>query len=170
MISVFVNKESDEATLADLVNNYTVKSLEVFGITFNGEIARQNSRLTFATIELDELAIDERDGKVKPKGFHPPNYWKHLIGINRPPDGKVESVVLEFSYLHGRYFLSNPFFVPYEIQEDSSEKLVVKIELMIDIELIRRIAAYGRDVKVLAPASLSEKIKAFFKDALERYP
>ena len=105
----------------------------------------------------------------KPEGFHPPDYWKHIIGINRPPNGKVESVVLEFSYLHGRYFLSNPFFSPYEVLENTQEKLVIKMGLMIDIELIRRIAAYGKDVQVLAPVSLSEKIQIFFREALDRY-
>lgn len=105
----------------------------------------------------------------KPVGFHPSDYWKYIIGINRPPDGKVESVVLEFSYLHGRYFLSNPFFSPYEVLENTPEKLVVKMELMIDIELIRRIAAYGKDVRVLAPASLSRKLQGFFQEALDKY-
>lgn len=106
----------------------------------------------------------------KPADFHPPDYWKHIIGIFRPPNGKMEDVILEFSYLQGRYFLSTPFFSPYEIVEDNLEKLVVKMQLMIDIELIRRIAAYGKEVQVLAPDSLSEKLQVFFREALSRYP
>lgn len=105
----------------------------------------------------------------RPEDFDPPDYWKNIIGIFRPPDGKVEEVVLEFSYLHGRYFLSTPFFSPYEILEDSPEKLVVKMQLMIDIELVRKIAAYGKEVRVLQPGSLSGRLQAFFRDALNRY-
>lgn len=105
----------------------------------------------------------------KPRDFYPPDYWKHIVGINRPPNGKVESVVLEFSYLHGRYFLSNPFFAPFEVLEDTPEKLLVKMELMVDIELVRRIAAYGKDVRVLAPEALCRELQAFFREALEQY-
>ncbi|MCB9304911.1 MAG: hypothetical protein H6566_30135 [Lewinellaceae bacterium] len=51
--------------LAELVNNYTAKGFELFSITFKGETARQNGRLAFANMELDELAINLQDGKVK---------------------------------------------------------------------------------------------------------
>lgn len=51
--------------LAELVNNYTAKGFELFNITFKGETARQNGSLAFANMELDELAIDQQDGRVK---------------------------------------------------------------------------------------------------------
>lgn len=105
----------------------------------------------------------------KPKDFQPSDYWRYIVGINRPKDGKVEKVLLEFSYLQGRYFLSQPFFTPFEIVENNDEKLVVKLEIMIDIELIRLIASYGQEVRVLAPENLIEQIQAFHQNALERY-
>lgn len=105
----------------------------------------------------------------RPEGFDPRDYWRHIIGIFRPPHGIVESVILEFSYLQGRYFLSRPFFEPFEMLENTPEKLVVKMDVMIDIELIRRIAGYGKDVKVLEPAALVGKMQAFFREALGKY-
>lgn len=103
----------------------------------------------------------------KPKDFNPPDYWRHIVGINRPPDSKVERVVLEFSRIQGQYFLSKPFFSPFIILEDTPDKLVVEMELMIEIELTRRIASYGKDVRVLHPPVLVESLKKFFREALE---
>lgn len=58
-------RKACDSELAELANNFTIKGFEIFGITFTGETVRNNSRLAFAYMELDELAIDETDGKVK---------------------------------------------------------------------------------------------------------
>ncbi|MCB9290689.1 MAG: WYL domain-containing transcriptional regulator [Lewinellaceae bacterium] len=137
-----------------------------------GGFSHDPEELFIRTYPLERITgLPELSGHFfnKPQDFHPPDYWKHLVGINRPAHGKVESVVLEFSYLHGQYFLSTPFFAPFEVLENTRERLVVKMQLMPDIELIRRVAAYGKEVKVLAPASLSERLKKFFKEALNKY-
>lgn len=105
----------------------------------------------------------------KPKDFHPPDYWKFLVGINRPPKGQIERVVLKFSHLHGRYFVSKPFFEPFSILEETNDHLIIEIEIMIDIELIRRIAAIGSEVQILQPISLVDQMRDFFKKALDIY-
>lgn len=105
----------------------------------------------------------------RPEGFRPTDYWKYIVGINRPPDRAVETVILEFTSLHGRYFLSKPFFEPFIILEESAEKLTVELELIIDIELIRKILALGSDVKVIAPEGLRTRIKKFLEAALAHY-
>lgn len=102
----------------------------------------------------------------RPPDFHPKEYWRHILGIYRPPNGKVEKVILEFNYLQGRYFLSSPFFEPFEILEDNSERLVLQMEIMINIELIKRIASYGKELRVREPAGLVNSIKDFYREAL----
>lgn len=137
-----------------------------------GGFSHDPSELFIRTYPLERIVGQvEFSGRFfeKPADFHPPDYWRYIIGINRPANGKVEKVVLEFNYLHGRYFLSNPFFEPFRILENNTEKLVVEFELMIDIEFIRRIAALGADVKVLKPLELADRMRFFFQKALDRY-
>jgi hypothetical protein len=55
--------------LEELVQNYDVKGFEVAGITFKGEAERRNGYIAFANVELDELVVDEADGKVKLLSF-----------------------------------------------------------------------------------------------------
>ena len=105
----------------------------------------------------------------KPPNYHPPDYWRNIIGINRPAHSKVEKVVLEFNYLQGRYFLSKPFFEPFKILEKDSDRLVIELKLILDIEFMRRIAGLGSEVKVLEPMHLADEVQAFFRRALERY-
>jgi len=106
----------------------------------------------------------------KPAEYDAATYWQHIYGITVPKEGKkVEEVVLEFTLLQGRYFSTTPFFEPYNIVEESSEKLVVSMHLIPNIDLIRKLASMGNDVKVLAPKSLGEEMRAFFEQALGRY-
>ncbi|MCO6492485.1 MAG: hypothetical protein J5I98_28975 [Phaeodactylibacter sp.] len=58
-------RQDYSSEITELVNNFTMKGFELFGITFKGQTARHNGRLAFANMELDELAIDELDSRVK---------------------------------------------------------------------------------------------------------
>lgn len=109
------------------------------------------------------------DFAQKPKDFNPVTYWQHVIGINRPAKGEVEAVILQFNRVQGKYFESQPFYQPYQILEKTEEKLVVQLDLMIEIELKRKIASYGDELLVLSPASLKEEMARFFQKAAQRY-
>ena len=110
------------------------------------------------------------DFTLKPQNFNPTTYWQHVIGINRPARGTIEAVVLQFNRVQGKYFESQPFFQPYTILERTEDKLVIQMDLMIEIELIRKIASYGHEVRVLAPAGLVAQMSAFFEKAVQQYP
>ncbi len=106
----------------------------------------------------------------KPAQYDAATYWQHIYGITIPKEGKkVEEVILEFSALQGRYFTTTPFFEPYNIVEEHYEKLVVSMQLIPNVDLIRKLASMGNDVTVLAPESLAKEMQVFFKDALSRY-
>jgi len=103
----------------------------------------------------------------KPRDYNAETYWKHIYGISVPKNGKIETVVLEFKPVQGKYFLSSPFFEPYQVLETTSERLVVKLDITINTELIRKLASFGSDLKVLEPKRLVETMRQFFQRALD---
>ncbi len=105
----------------------------------------------------------------KPPLYDAETYWKDIYGITVEPNGKIEEVLLEFIPLQGKYFLSTPFFEPFEIVENTAEKLVIRLRLIPNIDLVRKIASLGADVRVLAPDSLTEQLRRFFQESLLRY-
>lgn len=105
----------------------------------------------------------------KPQNFDPTTYWQHVIGINRPANGVVEAVILEFNRVQGKYFESQPFYQPYKILERTEDKLVVQLDVMVEIELKRKIASYGHEVVVLSPDWLRGDMAQFFQRAAGRY-
>lgn len=105
----------------------------------------------------------------KPPDFDAESYWRHIYGITVPPGRKVEEVILQFSYLQGRYFTDTPFYEPYEILERDAVKLVVRLQVIPNIDLVRKIASLGADVQVLAPASLVAALRELHRKAWEQY-
>lgn len=102
----------------------------------------------------------------KPRDYDAGTYWRHIYGITVPPRGQVERIELEFSPIQGKYFLSSPFFEPFEVLESNPERLVVILNLIVNIDLVRKLASFGSDVRVLKPESLAETMKRFFESAL----
>lgn len=105
----------------------------------------------------------------KPPDFDAATYWRHIYGISVPKDGKVEAIILEFRPPQDRYFLSTPFFEPFEILEQSADRLVVQLSLMVNTDLIHKLASYGSEVRVLKPSGLVVQMRDFFQQAMSNY-
>lgn len=105
----------------------------------------------------------------KPRDYDAESYWRYIYGITVPPNGFVETVDLEFNAIQGRYFTTTPFFEPYEVLEQTPDKVVVRLRVIPNIDLLRKIASLGKEAKVLAPASLAKQMKQFFQEALACY-
>lgn len=105
----------------------------------------------------------------KPADFDAESYWRNIYGITVPRGGELQEVILQFSYLQGRYFLDTPFYEPYKVLAQEADKLVVRLEVIPNIDLVRKLASLGTDVRVLAPESLAAEIREFYQKALAVY-
>lgn len=104
----------------------------------------------------------------KPRDYDAASYWKNIYGITVPPNRMVETIRLEFTPIQGKYFTSTPFIEPFVVVESTEKHLVVELNLIINPDLIRKLASFGADVRVVQPQSLVETMKAFYREALER--
>ncbi len=105
----------------------------------------------------------------KPKDYSPDVYWKHIYGITIPPGKLPEDVELSFTPQQARYFLTTPFFEPFEVLHESEKAVVVRLRVVPNIDLIRKLGSFGKDVEVQRPASLAQEMVKFHKEALVQY-
>lgn len=103
-----------------------------------------------------------------PKDFNRDEYFKNTYGMTRYSEAEVVEVVLSFSPLQALYFKSKPFH-KYSLVSESNKGLVVKMNLVVNYELKRKIISMGPEVKVLQPANLVEDIKKLHQDSLMQY-
>jgi predicted DNA-binding transcriptional regulator YafY len=105
----------------------------------------------------------------KPKDYQPDNYWKNIYGITLPPGGLPEDVELWFSPAEAGYFLTTPFFEPFEVLSHTTGGLVVRIRLIPNRDLIRKLGSLGKEVKVIKPQKLAEDMRIFHNEAIRLY-
>jgi predicted DNA-binding transcriptional regulator YafY len=120
---------------------------------------------------LDRIVSKPELTKVifDPPHFNPEQFFQHIYGMHTESEEQAQKVVLQFSPLQARYFLSKPFH-PYQLiteQEDGS--IEVELSVCTTIELIRKIASYGEEVEVLAPTELRRTMCDFFEAGRKKY-
>lgn len=98
------------------------------------------------------------------------DYFKNIIGVTIPADGKLEKIILEFSASRAPYVLTKPIHrsqSTVEIKEDG--KTMIEITVIPNRELESVIMSYGCDVKVISPLALSERIEVIAKQLMDCY-
>ncbi len=103
-----------------------------------------------------------------PANFTPEHYFENTYGMTHYSDAYVEEIILSFTISQSKYFISKPFH-KYQILSEDSNAVIIRMNLVINYELIRIIVGMGDGVKVLAPHSLINKVKEFHSDALSQY-
>lgn len=94
------------------------------------------------------------------KNFDEAGYFKHVIGITVPPDGKPEKIILSLTPQQGKYIKAQPLHHSQIILKDNDVECRIAIELIINTELIMLLLSYGAKVKVLQPENLANTIMA----------
>ncbi len=125
----------------------------------------------FGLDRVVQESIQVIQGDFDAPEFDVEQYFKYSLGITVYPDRHPEDVILSFEATQGRYFKTQPFypFYPEDISIDNEKELRVKLRIIINDELIRTIAQYGKEVKVISPISLADTIKNYFKQGLDIY-
>lgn len=93
------------------------------------------------------------------KNFDEAGYFKNVVGITVPPDGKPEKMVLSFTPQQGNYIKAQPLHQSQSLLIDDGKECRIALELIINTELIMLLLSFGAKVKVLQPQSLADKIE-----------
>ncbi len=129
------------------------------------------------TDAIQLFAIDRTRGVKKgksdfrppPPDFEPASYFKEVVGVSIPRDGKVREVKLRVHKELAPY-LQTKFLHPSqqrELKKDGS--MLISIQVIPNYELKRDILGWGDKVKVLEPPELAEEIAEAHRKAAALY-
>jgi predicted DNA-binding transcriptional regulator YafY len=97
------------------------------------------------------------------------DYFSDMIGVSKVENSVLETVVLHFNQLTGKYMENKSIHETQKHKWISENTLEVKISVMINYELERLLLSYGESVTVLEPQHLKEKIKNRLMNGLNNY-
>jgi predicted DNA-binding transcriptional regulator YafY len=96
-------------------------------------------------------------------------YFSDMIGVSKGEDAVLETIILHFNQLTGKYMENKSIHETQKHKWISENTLEVKINVMINYELERLLLSYGESVTVLEPQHLKEKIKNRLLNGLNNY-
>lgn len=131
-------------------------------------IAHNAQKAGIRTYALDRIkALERSDCTYDRSKAVGRDYLSGCIGMNLA-SGQTEEVVLQFTAAEGHYVLTQKMHRSQEVLPDS-DGVTIKLDVIINFELIGIILSYGANVKVLKPQRLADKIVAISKDISEKY-
>lgn len=123
---------------------------------------------------LQNLAIDRiqsftttNDPQISyiPSDIDFKDYFKYRIGVTRLNDVQVEHIVLKFAPSRLPYVLSKPIHFS---QKDIGDQQI-SLTLSINPELESLLLSYGKDVEIIKPVFLRDRISAILGEAFQHY-
>ena len=129
-----------------------------------------NGTESIRTFGIDRI----EDFKLLPDTFkrneslNPKPYFLDIIGLNYS-EYEVEEVVVVFTPLQAKYLKAYPIHKSQAIIAENNDKVEMRFILKPNYEFQERLLMFGKNVTVLKPLWLKEKIKTSLKEALENY-
>ena len=133
-------------------------------------IAQEEGRTNFSNFALDRIiSIDFSSAPYVETDEDFFDYFFDMIGVSKPRNAQVESVVLWVAKERYPYVKTKPIHGTQQVVSEDETGTVIKIDVIINRELEQRILSFGNEMKVIEPASLKEKIQCIVGDLAKLY-
>lgn len=147
------------------------KSDESFELTFHPHFLKQFNNRWFAfglneeleiptwNLALDRIQnIEQIQGDYIQSEIDWNEYFFDIIGVTRPDERKVETIVLEFTEEQAPYVITKPLHPTQKHKWTDASTLKVTIEVIPNYELQTLILSFGEKVEVIKPTFFKEII------------
>lgn len=166
VLSVYYQPFENDEPFEIIIHPYFLKQYNnrwfLFG--YNPENEKYDWNLAIDRI----VSVQEKKGKYqKNNKINWLEYFEDIIGVTKPAEAPIETVVLHFYGRTGKYMESKPLHGSQKSKWIDEQTLEVNLQLIVNYELERLILSYADTVKVIAPSSLSQLIRSRLKNALK---
>ncbi len=194
VIAFDYQKLTDDTPVMRVVVPYIVKEfrnewhlvgaeLEKDGYEWSVEEGLENGWLKFYNLsKIEKVQIPEPQpyNYIEKTDIYDSNKFLNCYGafINEV-EGTIEDVVLAFTPQYKKHFENKKFHPTQEILPREVGKFCIKLRLHVghygigveeyNQDLLKDLASYGRQVKVISPPHLAEALKGYLQKALEQY-
>lgn len=136
-----------------------------FLIGFNDEL-KKISHLALDRINSFEFADDKF---ILFNDYSESVYFENVLGITIPESAKPETIELKFTPERAPYIKTKPIHHSQKIIQENDKGIIIQLKLVVNKELISELLSYGKDMKVIKPASLEGMIKDDLLKAILSY-
>ncbi|UTW60972.1 WYL domain-containing protein [bacterium SCSIO 12741] len=122
------------------------------------------------TFGLDRITgIEPMGSKFEVReAFERDNFFKHTLGITTGTESP-ERVRLSFTPSQAHYLKTQPLHESQQILVDNDKEMQIELQVVVSHELIMQLLSFGKQVQVMEPSSLVQKIQKILQETLNQY-
>ncbi|HYE67762.1 MAG TPA: WYL domain-containing protein [Anaerovoracaceae bacterium] len=135
-------------------------------------IVREKNSGSLMTLALDRIksfVLDPSKQFIEHEQIDFDEYFKDLIGVTRSEKSKAEKVRLFVAKATAPYVLTKPLHHSQRITKQDTTGIIIELCVIRNFELEREILGFGKDVRVLSPATLKKAIMTKLQESIENY-
>ena len=111
------------------------------------------------TYSLDRIRdLEASDIPYREQTFSAAQYFKNAIGIISP-EGDPPVIRIAVQKTQAQYLITQPWHESQNIEEETDEETIFHFKVHPTYEFISLLLSYGKDLRVLSPDSVRQKIK-----------
>jgi predicted DNA-binding transcriptional regulator YafY len=120
------------------------------------------------TYALDRIQdIQPSGARYIPGAFNASEYFRNSIGIISP-EGSPPKTLLAIQKTQAQYLISQPWHKSQNIEEETGEEIIFSFRVHPTYEFLSLVLSLGKDVRILEPGSLVERMKKELREMLEK--
>lgn len=101
--------------------------------------------------------------------YNPKEHFYYAFGVINTTDQQPESASLRCSREQGEYISSYPIHHSQKVIQETDDFIIFEFRLYLTYDFIQTILSYGKEVTVLYPQHLIERIKDILSCTLNNY-
>ena len=120
----------------------------------------KNNFISILALDRIKVLKNSATNYIENDLFEPDKYFNNLVGVSVNKDSQIETIVVKVKSSQLPYILSKPIHNNQElIKKYKNGDAKIKLNLLINYELISQLLGYGSSIEILEPQSLRNKIK-----------
>ncbi len=121
------------------------------------------------TYSLDRIRdIQFSKAAYKKQTFNARDYFMNSIGVISP-EGDPPKTKIAVQKTQAQYMITQPWHESQNIEEETEDEIIFTFRVHTTYEFISLLLSHGKDVKVLEPASLRERIRQELTEMIGYY-
>lgn len=158
----------DKQPYTRIISPYLLKEYNKRWFLFGLEHNKYQSITNLGLDRINQIENSLQDFRESPD-FDGSAYLKDIVGVKRPADQQVETVIIKAYGTQRHYIRTKPIHTSQEIVEMMEDYGVFSLQVVPNYELTSRLLGYGRTLEVVSPEWYREEVKEIIERMIGFY-
>ncbi len=134
-----------------------------------GRKSSHSSIVNYALDRIQNIEVLPNKYYLENNSFDPKTYYKDVIGVTVKEDMKTEKILFRVGERNAQYIITKPIHTSQRKIETTDKQITFQLTMKINFEIERVFLGFGKEIEILAPLKLRNRIASNLREAIKNY-